>query len=120
MASSTGPLQNNVPNPATMIHVLISNDDLSATGIVELEIFINLGGTLSPIVHELFSISPLITEIKSYNVAGAIGFEVQYSVSATTNVVINVFSTDAMGNILGAQGVLSSETQMISQLTPVP
>jgi hypothetical protein len=120
MANSTSLILNNVPNPATMVNVLLSNDDLSTTGIVEIEVFISLGGKLTPIAHGLFSIPPLVTDIQTFNVVGAVAFEVQYNVSGTTNVIINVFSTDAKGKIIGAQRVLSSETQMISQLTPVP
>jgi hypothetical protein len=120
MASSTSLIPNNVPNPTAKVNVLLSNDDLSATGIVEIEVFVSLGGKLTPIAHQLFSISPLITVIKTFNVVGAAAFEVQYNVSGTTDIVINVFSTGANGKLIGSQQVLSSEAQMISQLTPVP
>ncbi|SEM91420.1 hypothetical protein [Paenibacillus sp. OV219] len=120
MANTTGVIQNNVPNPAAMVTVILSNDDVSTTGIVELELFVSFGGALTPIVHELFSISPLITMIRTYSVAGGASFEVQYNVSNTPDVIINVFSTDSGGNLIGAQRVLSIETQEISQLKPVP
>ncbi|MFD0697714.1 hypothetical protein ACFQZT_26930 [Paenibacillus sp. GCM10027628] len=120
MAQTTSLIQNNGPNPATMVHVLLSNDDLSTTSVVELEVFLSIGGILTPIAHELFSILPLVTDIKTFNVGGAVAFEVQYNVSGTIDIAINIFSTGANGHISGAQGVLGSETQMISQLTPVP
>ncbi|MFC5650330.1 hypothetical protein ACFPYJ_14560 [Paenibacillus solisilvae] len=81
MANSTGVIQNNGPNPAAMVTVILSNDDVSTTGIVELQVFVRLGGELTPIVLELFSIPPLITEIKTYSVLGAASFEVQYNVA---------------------------------------
>ncbi|MGW9528943.1 hypothetical protein ACWHAM_14580 [Paenibacillus terrae] len=114
MANSTSYIQNNEPNSSVVASVLISNNDLTIVGIVELEIFITVGGSLFAIVHELFSIPPLVTEIRNFDIAGASSFEIQYNVLNTPDVIVNIFSTDAAGILNAAQRVLNSEIQMIS------
>jgi hypothetical protein len=120
MANTTSLIPNTVPNPAVSVTVLLSNDDISATGVVELELFITIGGNSTPIAHQLFAVPPLVTFIRTFNLFGAAAFEVQYNVTGTTNLKINVFPTDVGGNMVAAQRVLNDETQGISLLTPVP
>jgi hypothetical protein len=120
MANTTSLIWNQVPNPATSVQVIISNDDISITGIVEIEVFLTIGGVSTPVAHQLFSVPPLFVFIRTFGLFGASAYEVQYNVTGTTNLAVDVFPVDANGKLIGAQRVLGSETQEISQLTPVP
>lgn len=120
MANTTSLILNQVNQPAANVTVLISNDDLVAAGVVELEVFLTIGGQSVPVDHQLFSVPPLVVVIRTFPLFDASAYEVQYDVTGTTDLAVNIFSTDANGRLIGAQRVLGSEVQQISQLTPVP
>ncbi|MBE0336432.1 MULTISPECIES: hypothetical protein [Paenibacillus] len=120
MANTTSLIWNNISDPAEIVTILLSNDDLSTAGVVEIEVFLTIQGVSTPVAHQLFSVPPLITFIRTFNLSSAVAYEVQYNVTGTTSLTVNIFPAYVNGNIIGAQRVLGSESQEISQLTPVP
>ncbi|TYP74497.1 hypothetical protein [Paenibacillus methanolicus] len=122
-AISSGPILNSGTNPSTTLTVLISNEDLAATAIIELEAFLvplsAAGVPRIPTAHQLFSLAPLAVSTREVGIAGFPAYEVQFNVTGA-NVVIDVFAHDAGGNLNAAQRVLQSEVSPISAITPVP
>ncbi|MFC5406183.1 hypothetical protein [Cohnella soli] len=119
MANTTSLIWNSVPNPAAYATVIISNNDVNVAGVIEIEVFLTIEGISTPVAHEQFAVPPLINYIRVYGLIGASAYEIQYNVTGTSNFSVNIFPTDVGGNFIGAQRVLGSETQEISQLTPI-
>ncbi|TYP73300.1 hypothetical protein [Paenibacillus methanolicus] len=122
-AISSGPILNSGTYLSTMLNILISNEDLTATAIIELEVFLipisSIGSPKIPTAHQLFSLAPLTVATREVSIAGFPAYEVQFNVTGT-NVVIDVFGHDDAGNLNASQRVLQSEESPISAITPVP
>ncbi|MFC5652971.1 hypothetical protein ACFPYJ_28470 [Paenibacillus solisilvae] len=122
-AFSSGPILNSGSNPSTSVKMLISNEDLAAAATIELEVFLvtisSTGAPKVPVAHQLFSLSPQQVATREVGIAGFPGYETQFNVTGS-NVVIDVFATDADGRLNDAQRVLQPEESTISAITPVP
>ncbi|UUZ91914.1 hypothetical protein LJK87_41550 [Paenibacillus sp. P25] len=120
---SGGPLLNSGPNPSVRLEMLISNEDLAATAIIELQVFqiplSSAGAPRIPVAHQLFSLAPLTVTTREVSLAGFPAFEAQFRVTGS-NVVIDLFAVDAAGALNAAQRVLQQEETAISAITPVP
>lgn len=121
MVFTTGVIQNSGSNPGVMYSMLISNEDLSSTAIVEFEFFEATsdptGVPKIPIAHQKFSLAPLDTLSRALSIVGLQAWEAQFSVTGD-NVVINSNASDARGNTLAT--ILQAESSGIAHLTPVP
>jgi hypothetical protein len=121
--ATTGLIVNNIASPATTLEVAFSNDDLAATATIEIEVFVVFGtlATKVGVAHQVFTLPPLTTNIRTFNITGALAFEFQADIPVGgTNTSINVFSKDASNNLIAAQRVLNSEPTGIATLTPIP
>lgn len=120
---TTGPILNSGTNPSTVLDIMISNDDVDTTAIVELEVFeVTISATGSTKVgadHQLFTVPPLSVATRTVSIAGFPAYEVQLSVTGP-DVVVDTFATDSAGVLNAAQRVLQAETTPIVALTPLP
>ncbi|QHW33769.1 hypothetical protein GZH47_25200 [Paenibacillus rhizovicinus] len=119
---SSGPILNTGTSPSTVLNIIVSNEDLTGTATIELEVFlVGLSATATPkipVLHQLFSLPPLAVTTRTAAIAGFPAYETQLNVTGS-NVVIDVFASDAAGNMNAAQRVLQAEQSPISAITPV-
>ncbi|TKH43054.1 hypothetical protein C1I60_16155 [Paenibacillus terrae] len=120
MPRTSGPIQNN--GLATTLILAIRNSSTVQIPMVQLEVFIITGNGLpkTPIAHELFSVPPLSNIIKTYSIAGALGYELQADTTSGSDFTANIFTMDENGDLIDAQRVLGSETVPTAAFTPVP
>ncbi|MBP3962985.1 hypothetical protein [Paenibacillus lignilyticus] len=119
---SSGPILNSGLSPSTALKIMISNDDPSAAATIELEVFlVSLSAAATPkipYVHQLFSLYPLDVTTKTIDISGVPAYETQLRVTSS-NIVINLFATDAVGNMNAAQRLVQAEQSIITAITPV-
>lgn len=74
--------------------------------------------TLTPLYVSSYSIAPDNADIRSFNIAGNVAYEVQYNIDTTlTEAAISTYGLDEFGNLVTEQGVLQSELTPISALS---
>ncbi|MDA8120100.1 MAG: hypothetical protein M0Z85_08705 [Gammaproteobacteria bacterium] len=66
--------------------------------------------------HQLFTVPPQTVVTRKFDITGFPAWEFQ----ASTPLNLNVFATDAAGNLIAAERVLDSEAYEIAALTPMP
>lgn len=122
-AISSGPILNTGTSPSTTLSLIISNEDLTATATIQLEVFlIGLSAAPTPkipVAHQLFTLAPLSVTTRTFGISGFPAYETQLNVTGS-NVVVDVFAANAAGNLNAAQRVLQAEQSPITAITPVP
>ncbi|MGM0847073.1 MAG: right-handed parallel beta-helix repeat-containing protein [Bacillota bacterium] len=115
---STGPIQRNGSNAATIIVDILNNDPINPAQVEITGFFMGTAGGKTPYVHELFNLGPSTKIQKTYFVASFEEYEYQFGIIGTDDVQISVWPRDANETLLPTQRILSSELQQISTLTP--
>ncbi|MCM3129085.1 MULTISPECIES: hypothetical protein [unclassified Paenibacillus] len=74
--------------------------------------------TLTPLYVSSYSVAARSADIRSFNIAGNVAYEVQYNINTTlTEAAISTYGLDEFGNLVTEQGVLQSELTPISALS---
>lgn len=120
MPRTSGPILNN--GLATTLVFEIRNSSTVPIPMVQVEGFVITGSGLpkTPFAHEEFAVPPLANITKTYNITGALAFEVQADTTSASDFTANLFTLDAGGNLIDAQRILGSETVLLAAFTPVP